>query len=290
MEIGDTVTSMEFTFTDADFQRLGGMVTSYSGIEMGENKRNLMYSRLARRIRTLGLTSFQDYIQHLEKEQKLGSDDELMMMINSMTTNVTHFFREQHHFNHLAAHLDAAVKKNNGRARIWCCASSIGAEPWSIAMTVKQYMDMHPTADIKLMATDIDTQVLTRAQEGEYELGDDEFKKHPILKKYMKSIKADDENFMGLKKYRIDDCLRSLVNFQKVNLINKFPLFLEQQYDFIFCRNVIIYFSKETQQDLFKRIANYAPKGSYLYLGHSENLMGVNEDFHPIGQTTYERK
>tara|TARA_R110000868_G_scaffold189695_1_gene432930 strand:+ start:118263 stop:119150 length:888 start_codon:yes stop_codon:yes gene_type:complete len=280
----------EYPFTKEDFDNLRHILTSQTGIELQDTKMQLMYSRLVRRLRVLELKSFDAYYKHLQDSLKKGKDDELLVMINAMTTNVTHFFREHHHFDFLAEHLDEILQKH-GKVRIWSCAASIGAEPWSIAMVVEKYKRSKPNADIKILATDIDSSVLEKCQIGKYDLNPEVVAANEYLQKYLIPTKEPlgpgaVHNHIN---YKIDDKLRKHVEFKKLNLLHDWAGSIEKNFHFIFCRNVIIYFSKETQKTLFKKIDKKLPEDSYLFLGHSESLVNVSANYKSLGHTTYKR-
>ncbi|MDD9920399.1 MAG: protein-glutamate O-methyltransferase CheR [Alphaproteobacteria bacterium] len=279
----------EFPFTQKDFETLRNYVTEETGICLPDNKKNLMYGRLTRRLRSLNLENFQSYIQRVEQELARGCQDELMVMVNAMTTNVTHFFREEHHFTHLQENLGRLCKEF-GRVNIWCAASSTGEEPWSIAMVVADYKAANPNADIRIFASDIDEQVLKKAKQGEYMLSSQTVESNLQLKKWLKKERnGQPQGPLGQELYSIKPTLKPMVSFQKINLLKEWPLPAERIH-IVFCRNVIIYFSKETKKNLCDRIQNKMPSGGVLYLGHSESLLGMQTEFESQGRTVFTRQ
>jgi chemotaxis protein methyltransferase CheR len=279
--------NLEFQFTDEDFLTLSNIVTQYSGIELPLNKKALMYSRVVRRIRALHLDSFGAYIQKVTAEMKSNSEEELLALLNAMTTNVTHFFREQHHFDTLTEILPSFLEKHK-KVRIWCCAASTGEEPWSIAMTVQNHLEKHPSSDIKIIATDIDHNVIEACQKATYKIDPETVKNHPLMKKYLhKTNETHNNPLMGnLVYYKVDPQLAKLITFKTQNLLHPWNL-PETQYHIVFCRNVIIYFSHDTKVELFQKMDKLMPPGGQLFIGHSESLLNVSTAFKHAGRTTY---
>lgn len=280
---------MEFPFTDKDFLKLSTLVTGYAGIVLGEHKKMLMYSRLAKRVRAQGCASFAEYIQKIEAASAAGHTDELLNIVNAMTTNVTKFFREEHHFHALKEQLPCLVEKF-GKVHIWSCASSTGEEPWSIAMVVAEFLKLHPQANITLTATDLDTTVLEKARTGRYSLQPKVVEEHPLLKKYLqRTSEVQNHAITGdIADYEVAPSLKPLVRFSPLNLIKPFPASLQKAH-VLFCRNVIIYFDKPTKVTLFKQFAQNMPEGGLLCIGHSESLLGVSDAFMAEGKTMYRR-
>lgn len=283
--------SFEFDFTQQDFEGLAKLVTTQTGIELPESKKSLMYSRLVRRVRHHKMANFAEYLNFVQKELDTGKNEEMLAIVNAMTTNVTHFFREQHHFDHLEKMLPTLIEKH-GKVNIWCSASSIGAEPWSIAMVVHKFKQTNPTANITITASDIDSNALNTAKEGVYELQESDVKNHPLLKKYMKKSTKPLSSRGEMEKataYEVDSCLKPLIHFQQLNLMHQFPMTIPSHCAIIFCRNVIIYFGKETKRDLFARMKQLQKEGDFLYIGHSESLIDICDAYTPLGKTIYER-
>jgi chemotaxis protein methyltransferase CheR len=239
-----------------------------------------VYGRLARRLRALRMDSFAEYIKLLEAE-----GPELEEFVNAVTTNLTSFFREPHHFEFLASQmLPAVTKRNTGarKLRIWCCAASTGEEPYSIAMVLREAQQQLAGWDAKLLATDLDSAVLATGQAGVY--GCERF--NGMDPKRMARF-FDKGGGSQAGKLRAKDELRSLITFKQLNLMRDWPM--RGPFDAIFCRNVIIYFDKPTQRELFERMAKLQRPGDFLFLGHSESLYRVSERYELIGRTIYRR-
>lgn len=283
----------EFEFTQQDFEALRNIVTTQTGIELPDNKKTLMYTRLVRRLRTLSLSKFSEYVQHIQKQLEAKDTSEMMIVVNSMTTNVTAFFREQHHFENLAQVLPELYKKF-GAVYIWSAASSTGEEPWSIAMVVKEFMEKHNiTKNIQIYATDIDMDVIQKARDGIYSLNPDDVNSNPYLKKYLQPLgHAEESKLSGhnaSQDFRIKDSIRPLVKYKKTNLLQEWGI-PQKHIHVVFCRNVIIYFSKETQRGIFTRMSKLMPPESILYIGHSESLINVSDQYENTGRTAYVKK
>jgi chemotaxis protein methyltransferase CheR len=272
----------EFDFTQADFDSLRSLVKEHSGITLGEAKRELVYGRVSRRLRALGLSAFSDYRRMLA-----GPEGQLEMIefINAVTTNLTSFFRESHHFDFLRDdYLRARVAdaKGSRRMRIWCSAASTGEEPYSIAISVAEAIPDWGRWDIKILATDLDTNVLETCRAGEY-----------AEDRVRGMQKARLERFFDVagersdRRYRIKRELASMISFRQLNLMH--PLPMKGPIDIIFCRNVIIYFDKETQRALFSRMAPLQRAGDVLILGHSESLLQVSDAWTLMGKTIYRK-
>jgi len=271
----------DFKLTDAEFNRIRKLVREHTGIALSDAKRQLVYGRLSRRLRALKLADFSSYIELLER----GEPAELEEFTNAVTTNLTSFFRETHHFEYLAREaLPAIVKRDDGRRRlrIWCCAASTGEEPYSIAMVLRESQQLLHGWDTKLLATDLDSSVLATGSAGVY--ATERFTTvNPVrLQTFFEQATGADRG-----KLRAVDALRSLITFRQLNLVSPWPM--RGPFDAIFCRNVIIYFDKATQRDLFERMARLQRPGDFLFLGHSESLYRVSERYDLIGKTIYRR-
>jgi len=270
----------EFPFTDKDFSFIQVLVAERTGIVLSEIKRTMVYSRIARRIRECGVSTFEEYCQLL----KSGDESELISFTNAITTNLTSFFRESHHFEYLANTVLPELEKNkkNKRIRIWSAGCSSGEEPYSIAMTVQDYFANKPGWDIKILASDLDFDMVERASGGIYKedrvTGLD--KKH--LRNYVKKGKGDLQGSV-----KMDRRLMEMITFKQLNLLHEWPF--KGPFDFMFCRNVVIYFNKETQKELFDRYADHLPDNAPLFIGHSESLFKVTDRFKSMGQTIYRK-
>lgn len=271
----------EFDFSDEDFDALRALVKSHIGIHLSEQKRELVYGRVSRRLRTLGLRDFSEYRELLSDE---GSG-ELVAFCNAITTNLTAFFREAHHFNFLRQELLARTTDARAarRLRFWCAGCSTGEEPYSLAITICEAIGDLRRWDVRILATDVDTDVLDRAQRGIY--GEERMRgMDPRLRgKYFRAI----TQATGAKQYAVSEDLGNLVCFRPLNLIHALPM--KGPLDAVFCRNVVIYFEKSTQRDLFGRISKLQQPGGLLFVGHSESLFRVCEAYALVGKTIYRR-
>jgi len=271
----------DFALSNSEFDRLRELVREHTGIALSDAKRQLVYSRLARRLRALQLPSFAEYIQLLER----GEAKELEEFTNAVTTNLTSFFREPHHFDYLGQEmLPAMVKRNGGlrRMRIWCCAASTGEEPYSIAMVLREAGALLAGWDVKLLATDLDSAVLAHGSAGIY--ANERFEN--VNRKRVERF-FDKGTGKQAGKLRAREELRSLITFRQLNLMHGWPM--RGPFDAIFCRNVIIYFDKPTQRALFERMATLQKPGDFLFLGHSESLYRVSDRYELVGRTIYRR-
>ena len=272
----------EFEFTDADFNSLRRLVREIAGISLADCKRELVYSRLSRRLRHHGLNTFASYRQLLASPE--GST-ELREFTNAVTTNLTAFFRERHHFEYLRDQFlkpRAAEATASRRIRIWSAGTSTGEEAWSIAMTVADAIPDWQRWDIRILATDLDTNVLRKASSGLYEFDRVRHLDRALVEKHFTREEDGPE-----RRFRIRPELARMVSFRQLNLTH--PLPMKGPLDIIFCRNVIIYFDKDTQRELFRRLAPLQRPGDLLFLGHSEGLFKVSGDWSLIGKTIYRR-
>lgn len=263
-----------FEFTPSDFARVRSLIYKQAGISLSEGKQEMVYSRLARRLRAKGINSFGAYLDGLES----GLDsNEWEAFTNALTTNLTAFFREAHHFPLLAEHMLRARKPLS----IWCSASSTGEEPYSIAMTVCEAFDtLRPP--VSIVATDIDTNVLETAAEGVYAVDRIDKMAQDRVKRFFMRGKGERS---GLVRVRPE--LRELVTFKPLNLLAPaWPV--SGPFDVIFCRNVMIYFDKPTQTRILSRFAPLMKSDGLLFAGHSENFLHVTDLFKLRGKTVYE--
>ena len=268
----------EFAFSEADFRHLVQLAYEYAGIALSESKRNLLYSRLSRRLRILGLDSFGEYRELLGRDQ-----GEIENFINSISTNHTKFFREAHHFDHLRTHVavpfvQSAASTGNRRLRIWSAGCSSGEEPYTIAAVLKRELRDLRSYDVRILATDIDTDVLNKAGRGEFASATmDE-----VPKAYAEYFK-----FVG-DKVTLDAEAKSLVTFRRLNLMDE-PWPMKGLFDAIFCRNVMIYFDGPTKAKLIQRFVQQIKPGGWLFIGHSESLIGAHPGLQSSGRTIYRR-
>jgi chemotaxis protein methyltransferase CheR len=256
----DTVQT-EFVMTAEDFASIASILHATSGISLSPSKTSLVYSRLAKRLRVLGLESFREYCKLVS-----GSDgvDERQAMLAALTTNVTRFFREPHHFDYLRKLMPdlAARAKRGGRVRVWSAGCSSGEEPYSIALTILAMLPNANELDVKILATDIDPVILAKAKDGVY--GREALEPVPAeLRKYFEGVEAN-------RKFSPVSEVREMIAFRELNLIGQWPM--TQKFDVIFCRNVAIYFDEPTQDKLFGRYAEALNPDGRLYIGHSERV------------------
>lgn len=269
----------EFFMSDSDFKTISELAYKYTGIVLGPQKRDMVYGRLARRLRDVGLACVGDYIPLIEND----TNGELSKFINAITTNLTSYFREMHHFDFLSEKLIPELIKTNSASRKirgWSAGCSTGEEPYSIAITFKESMDLNGW-DCKILATDLDSTVLDKGLQGVYGLERIESLKPEIKKKWF----LKDQNHPDIVKVKPE--LQQLIRFKRLNLLENWPM--KGPFDFIFCRNVVIYFNAETQAILFDKYANMLKDGGYLIIGHSESLSRNCNRFSSIGKTIYQK-
>ncbi|KVE27613.1 chemotaxis protein CheR [Burkholderia singularis] len=265
----------DFSFTSADFAKIRTLIHRVAGISLSEHKRDMAYSRLARRLRARGLTRFCDYLELLERDDDPA---EWEAFTNALTTNLTAFFREAHHFPILAEF----AKRRESPVSVWCSAASTGEEPYSIAMTLVEALGEHAARSASVIATDLDTQVLAKAQAGVYAFEQVRHLSPERLKRFfLKGTGAQ----AGRVKVRPE--LRAMIRFAQLNLTDADYGF-SKPFDAIFCRNVMIYFDKPTQAQVLARFEPLMKPGGLLFAGHSENFSYVTRAFQLRGQTVYE--
>lgn len=267
--------SREFEFSDGDFELVRRLIYRHAGISLSPGKREMVYSRLARRLRARGLRSFKDYLYLLES----GDAAEWEAFTNSLTTNLTFFFRERHHFPVLADHIRS--RKSRRGISLWSCACSTGEEAYSMAMTMVEVFDSH-TPPVRILATDVDTQVLAAAQEGIYPM--ERVEKLPAEKVRRFFLKGTGR-YAGFARVRPE--LREMISFRQLNLLDdSWPV--RGPFDAIFCRNVMIYFDRLTQRRILERFVPLLARDGLLFAGHSESLHHAADLFRPLGKTVYE--
>lgn len=273
--MNETASEAAFGFSDADFERIRKLIYQRAGISLNAGKQAMVYSRLSRRLRETGHRSFGDYLLWLE--QHTTTDAEWQEFVNCLTTNLTSFFREDHHFQALAADLNV----RRGRPlSIWCNAASTGEEPYSIAMVVEETLGAQ--APVKLLATDIDTRVLATAQRGVYDAAVRGLSPERLKRHFMRGTGANEGSI------RVKPTLARMVDFQPFNLMQPQWSF-STPFDLVFCRNVMIYFDAPTQLRVLTRIHAAMRPGGLLYVGHSENFGDARDLFRLRGKTVYER-
>ena len=270
----------EFEFTHSDFEFLAKLAYRHTGIVLQQHKSDMVYGRVARRLRALQLTDVRSYCMLLESD---AGADEMGNLVNALTTNLTSFFRESHHFEHLANHVlkPFAAQSRDPRLRIWSAGCSAGAEPYSIAMTMCEHLSEPKRRDCRILATDIDTNMVAEGAAGEYPKSWIEKIPAALQSKYvLPTVRGSDQRKMAPE-------LQNLIRFKSLNLLESWPM--SGLFDAIFCRNVVIYFDKPTQRKLFDRMADKLKPNGYLYIGHSETLNHVCERFNLVDVTTYQR-
>lgn len=267
----------EFLLTDDDFKEIARLVYDGCGIVLGEHKREMVYSRLARRIRLLKLTSFREYLAYLAANKEQEYSD----FINALTTNLTSFYREKHHFDYLkntiVPHL-LVNNKNSKRVRIWSAGCSTGEEPYTLAMTLDGLFPQN--WDVKILATDLDSNVLNKAQAGVYTAANVNGLEPQQIKRWF--LKNQDGEL-----FKVKPQLQQMIHFKRLNLLQAWPM--TGPFDVIFCRNVVIYFDKETKEQLFYRYSQLLVPRGHLFLGHSETMSKGGHEFQSLGKTIYQK-
>ena len=275
-----SVYEREFTFTRNDFEYIRNMVGERTGIVLSDHKVDMVYGRLARRLRQLNLKSFKDYLERLKQDD----DQELVEFTNALTTNLTAFFREPHHFEFLAKTglPELAKHRPNKRLRIWSAGCSSGEEPYTIAITLHEALPLIRSWDVKVLATDLDSNVVARARAGMYDRERVNGIGKERLSRWFRQGRNGNEG-----RVKVSPELQQLITFKQLNLMHQWPM--KGMFDVIFCRNVVIYFSKETQRELFNRYADILADDGYLIVGHSESLHKVTDRFQLLEKTIYRK-
>ena len=277
----DVLVEGEFPFTAGDFKHIAEALHNHAGIALHEGKAALVYSRLAKRVRALGLRNFAEYVELVESPE---GREERQNMTAALTTNVTRFYREPHHFDHLRDVVMpelAARARAGGRVRLWSAACSNGQEPYSMALTVLEKLPEAADLDVRILATDIDPNMVADGHAGIYS------------EELLAPVPASGRrHFLPVQDrpgyYSASDTLRRLVTFKELNLIGDWPM--RGTFDVIFCRNVVIYFNDSTQEKIWSRFAPILNPGGALYIGHSERVSGpASSLFQTCGLTTYLR-
>ena len=265
----------EFDFSPEDFERIRKLIYNHAGISLAPIKRDMVYSRLARRLRALGLPSFRAYLDHLDR----GDAAEWETFVNSLTTNLTSFFREGHHFDILARYLESLKQRP---IRIWCSAASTGEEPYSLAITACETFGSL-TPPVTIFASDIDTNVLATGERGVYPLARVEKVEPERLRSFfLKGTGAQAGHV------RVRPELQKLITFTRLNLLDA-RWDVPAPFDVIFCRNVMIYFDKETQHQLLQKFAPLLREDGLFFAGHSESFLHAADIMRSLGRTVYER-
>ncbi|MDP6407288.1 MAG: protein-glutamate O-methyltransferase CheR [Alphaproteobacteria bacterium] len=274
----------EFRFTQRDFRYLAGLLREQTGIDLVEQKFDMVYARLVRRVRALGLASFQAYIEHLNDP---AGDGELDHLVNALTTNLTRFFREGSHFKHLynvalPDSLERLLAAEQTRLRLWSAGCASGEEAYSMAMILKHRLSDAGAVDARILASDLDTNVLRQAAEGRYPAQSLSTVPGELLDRFAQPLGNPETG-----EWQIDQQIRDLISFKRLNLIGDWPM--QGSFDAIFCRNVMIYFDVQTTQRLLERFVDILRPGGWLYIGHSENIIGMQDRLERVGGTTYRK-
>ncbi len=267
----------DFHFSNADFERVRKLIYKRAGISLNSGKQAMVYSRLSRRLRELGHGSFASYLQWLENASGAQGDKEWQEFVNSLTTNLTSFFREQHHFPVLAEELK---KRRNQNLRLWCNAASTGEEPYSLSMTVIDALG--PNAAVNIVCSDIDTKVLATADRGVYDADSRGLSPAQLREHFQRDVGANNGSM------RVKPELRRLVEFRAFNLMDK-VWSLGEPFHIVFCRNVMIYFDAPTQRRVLEQMHGVMQPHGLLFAGHSENFSDSKDLFRLRGKTVYER-
>ncbi len=264
--------------SDTEFSLLRDIIFKESGINLTERKKVMMHSRLMRRLRALKIDSYRMYYEYLSNNYQ----DEVVNLINCITTNKTDFFRESKHFDFLRkVAFPEFEKRNKNKIRIWSAGCSTGEEPYSIAITVAEHFRNRLMPDIKILATDIDTDVLNKAISGIYKEESLEEVNGNILRDYFYNGRGDSKN-----SFFIRESIKNMITFKRLNLLaEKYPM--KGQFDIIFCRNVIIYFDKKTKDGVIDKFHEYLTDDGYFFAGHSESLANRSGKYRLIGNTIY---
>lgn len=263
------------------FQAIKKKLYDVAGITLADHKRQMVENRIARRIKQLSLSSYSAYVSYLESEHHA---DEVVHLVNALTTNVTHFFREEHHFDHLREKIGVLLSEVAPKIRIWSAGCSVGAEPYSAGIAAYDMMkQLKVRADLRILATDIDTMALARGRKGEYPKRIIKGLNSVLLKTHFSEIESGDE-----KGYRVKEHLRQLVAFNYLNFNTRcWPM--SGPFDFIFCRNALIYFDRPKQQEYVEKMLRVLKPGGFLYLGHSEHAVMEGRGYKICGQTIYQK-
>lgn len=269
----------QFKFRKSDFKLVRKLVYGRTGIDLSENKQEMVYSRLSRRIRALGMQSFTQYLAFLESadgEQEAGD------FVNSMTTNLTRFFRESHHFDYLRNDVlkhrveQARQKQRDKKIRIWSAGCSSGMEPYTIAMTVAATLPARENWDVQILATDIDTNMLDTGKNGKYRSRDCEGIPAPLMKRFV----TDDGDHIQMA-----DSLKRMIRFKYLNFMDEWPV--KSKFDVIFCRNVMIYFDKKTQERLVSQFVELLQPDGVLFVGHAEAIVANFSNLRNVGRSSF---
>lgn len=281
----DNGLALELTVSDREFELFRRLVHERTGIALGPHKRHLLRARLGRRLRALGLSTFGEYYDYLT-DPEAGGAEEMSAFINAITTNKTDFFREPHHFDYLSGHWAQSRKADARRAggrrlRLWSAACSSGEEAYTLAMTLSEAQLVPPAWDTRILASDIDTDMLEQARAGVYPIDRTGPVPPELLKRYFLRRAHGDT-----VEVRVRPELRSLVTVRRINLADPaWPI--RTRFDAIFCRNALIYFDRTTQKIILERLVSQLEPGGLLFLGHAESVYGLIDGLQHLGNTIY---
>jgi chemotaxis protein methyltransferase CheR len=272
--------------SDGEFALFRELVAAQTGMALNEHKRHLLRARLGKRLRTLGLASFAAYYDYLMQHDPAGQ--EMARFINAMTTNKTDFFREPHHFRYLQeqwlpARRALACRTGERTIRFWSAACSSGEEPYTLAMVLSEALQTEAGWDVKILASDLDTDILAQAEAGIYPMERTAVIPPPLLRRYFLRGVGAQAGFV-----RVHRRLRAMITFRRINF-NDASWPIRGQFDGIFCRNVLIYFARDTQRRILERLLTFLKPDGVLFLGHSESIFGLVDGLHHLGNTIYSR-
>jgi chemotaxis protein methyltransferase CheR len=287
MEMGEMTTGLmlnEVVLGEREFRQIGDLVYEHCGINLHDGKKELVRARLAKRLREGNFQTFSEYIRHVLKDPTGG---EFAILVDSLSTNLTKFFREEQHFEYMCSRwlpglLESKQSRHDFRIRGWSAGCSSGEEPYSIAITLLEAVQGRGRWDVKVLATDVSTRMLERAQEGLYGKDRVEPIPLPLRSRYLTRTREAGEDV-----YEVGPNLRSVVILRYLNLVQDWPV--KRPIDFIFCRNVMIYFDKPTQNRLINRFYDLLASGGVLFTGHSESLTGIEHKFKYVQPTIYRK-
>jgi len=265
--------------TDAQFASMSQLVKRIAGINLHEGKRELVKSRLAKRLRHLGMRDFDEYIEYLAADTTAG---ELTAMLDAISTNLTSFFRENAHFEFLATEVLGGWNASRRPLRAWSAGCSSGEEAYSLAICLQEHLPQPARRDVKILATDLSTRVLTRAAGGVYEAERLENLSAALRQRYFTPVTHE-----GRRCFQVNDTIRRMITFGRLNLMEPWPM--RGPFDLIFCRNVMIYFDKATQGALVNRFSDLLTSDGLLFIGHSESLTGIRHCFRYVQPTIYRK-
>lgn len=270
-----TVAVSDLPLTDAHFRTISQLVYRVCGINLQPGKEGLVKTRLAKRVVTLGFSDFDDYLRHVASDKVEGA-----VMVDLLTTNKTSFFREEQHFDYLHSRILPALAARPGPIRIWSAGCSSGEEPYTLAMVLRDHLPDPDRREVRILATDISARVLAKAREGVY--GEDLLRDVPdsMRKRHWTPVHGQTP-----RAYQASDKLRAMIRFARLNLMEAWPM--SGPFDAIFCRNVMIYFDKQTQEKLVNRYWELLPPGGHLFVGHSESLTSLKHRFQYVQPAVY---